>query len=103
LKQALVRWLPVLGAVLSTSTPPAPATALAPVDWPAFTRLLNELTPLLVQNKFDSLECFAQLQALTANTHLAAPMHDIGLLVHALRFEEALALLRQLPAPPPMP
>ncbi len=80
LKVALQKWL-IVGP--TTQTHPA---ALRPLDVPAFVALVNELTPLLQQNKFAAINRFKQLQSLVAGTDIAASIDSLEPQLRAMRF-----------------
>ncbi len=91
LAQCLPNAAPASSAVRPTTAP------LQAVDWPRVEALLAETLPLLEQQKFDAIEHFRALQAAAGDSSLADGLKAIAPLVTNLRFEEALALLRQLP------
>jgi hypothetical protein len=64
------------------------------LDVHQWVALIDQITPLLEQNKFDALGCFGQLQTLAAGTELAAEIADIGLDLEAFKFTLALERLR---------
>lgn len=66
-------------------------------DWPKVSQLHAKLSNMLKHHQFDALDCFEQLVTLTSHTPLAQQVKTIGPLIHNLQFEQALALLSQLP------
>lgn len=93
LKGILGRWLSKACAPLS---PPAPAIAAGPVDLPRIQALVDEIIPLLAQNRFDAIIRFRTLQALLAGSGVADEIASIGGLLAAFRFEPALDGLHRL-------
>jgi hypothetical protein len=59
---------------------------------------MDEIVPLLAQNKFDAITRFKALQALAADTAVAAEMDEIGKTLMAFRFDLALEALRRVAA-----
>lgn len=97
LKSMLSRWLPAAPAGVS-QTPPSPAVAATPVDVPRLRALVDEITPLLAQNRFDAVIRFRDLKALLLGTELATEIDEIGGLVTAFRFDQALERLQRMMA-----
>lgn len=97
LKSMLSRWLPAPPAGVS-QTPPSPAVAATPVDVPRLRALVDEITPLLAQNRFDAVIRFRDLKALLLGTGLAVEIDEIGGLVTAFRFDQALERLQRMMA-----
>jgi PAS domain S-box-containing protein len=94
LTMALDRWLPKVTAPMP-ATPPA---ELKPPDMTAFNALILELTPLLEQNKFDAINSFNKLRALTLETSFASEVNALELLLQNMRFDLVLERLRQITA-----
>ena len=93
LKQALARWLPA-----ESQTPAlAPVTvAFAAVDGVAFTTLIDELMPLLEENKFAAMNRFKALQAVVQGTALAEAIDALAPVLHQMRFDLVLERLRHI-------
>jgi PAS domain S-box-containing protein len=89
LKKALAPWLRSARVTVAPTTP-----ELQPVNVAQWVALIDQITPLLEQNKFDALTCFGQLQTMAAGTGLAAEIADIGLDLEAFKFTLALERLR---------
>ncbi|MDP3037509.1 MAG: ATP-binding protein, partial [Rhodocyclaceae bacterium] len=92
----LEKWLP-----RPVVPPPAAlpqATAASPVDVLRFAALVDEIVPLLAQQKYDALARFRELQVLVAGTARAGEVEEIGRLVAAFRFDVALERLQRLAA-----
>jgi CheY-like chemotaxis protein len=89
LRQLLGRWLPAAKSNVAD-------TLEKRLDWTEFHRVLTELIVLLEHNKFDALEHFSRLQALTIGTELANEIAKISNIINELRFNDALTLLRPL-------
>jgi CheY-like chemotaxis protein len=81
LTSALGKWLPEACVI---SRPPTP---LRSPDLQAFGTLMDELTPLLQQNKFAALSRFKQLQALTDGTALTDAIGALAPLMQDMRFD----------------
>ncbi len=91
LQSALGQWLPVLlRQSAGVSEPVAPAIA---VDWAAFDALLADIMPMLAQRRFDAVARFHDLHSAVAGTVLAPAMAQVGELVMAFKFEEAVDML----------
>jgi DNA-binding response OmpR family regulator len=92
LQTALAKWLrPAPGELPAT---PSSAPAIKLVDEVRLLALVDEITPLLAQNKFDALACFDQLRALAAGTAIATEIETIGNLLKAFQFDLALTRLQ---------
>lgn len=90
---ALGRWLGTGGA--PTSLP----EVLAPqVNGIRFIALVDELIPLLVQNKYDAVTRFSDLQMLVEGTDIAAEVEEVGRALRAFRFDWTLEQLRNMAA-----
>ena len=89
---ALTRWLPQ--PITPPADSPVPTVTLRQVDPARYAELVADITPLLVQNKFDALARFKALQALTADSELAPEMDEIEALLREFKFDLALARLR---------
>jgi len=95
LKSVLGRWLgPAPASVQKT---PASAAAQA-VNVDRLVALVEEIAPLLAQNKFDAITRFKELQNLVAGTSLAAEIEAIGKLLAEFHFDLALQRLRGVTA-----
>jgi len=91
LESALGRWLRTASEIL-------PVAPLKPIDSLRLLALVDELIPLLAQNKFDALGRFKELQSVVAETELATEIDEIGSTLKSFRFEQALASLRRIAA-----
>jgi signal transduction histidine kinase/CheY-like chemotaxis protein len=67
-----------------------------PVDLQRLVELVEEITPLLAQNKFDAISRCKALQALLAGTDAASEINEISALLAEFRFDVALDRLQQL-------
>jgi CheY-like chemotaxis protein len=94
LTEALARWLPKAAAPM----PEPPPAALKMPDAATFNALVRELTPLLEQNKFDAINHFTQLRALTLGTSLDIEVNALEPLLQNMRFDLVLDRLRQITA-----
>jgi signal transduction histidine kinase/ActR/RegA family two-component response regulator len=92
LKGILARWL------AKATPPPTPVSTMAagPADLPRIHALVEEILPLLAQNRFDAIIRFRTLQALLAGTGVSDEIASIGGLLAAFRFEPALDSLHRL-------
>jgi len=95
LRAALARCLP--GVVPDAAEASSPGPVPEP-DWPHLQKLLDETQELLSRQKFDAIESFAALQSAAGATTLGSHLNEVAPLITSLRFEEALARLRQLRA-----
>ena len=93
LKEVFSKWLP---AAPGAQAPPA--VEVKPVDIPRVVALLDEIMPLLAQNRFDAITRFRELQQAVAGTGIAAEMGEIGRLLEQVRFDLALDRLRGMAA-----
>lgn len=96
LKSVLRKWLPV--NPIDPFQEGAPVSTTRAVDTYLFIALMDEITPLLVQNKFDALECFKKLQMAAMNTALAAEIDEIGEILKTFRFDQVLERLNRIRA-----
>lgn len=87
-----------LGRWLSPVSEPAPATAVAQVDGPRFFSLINEIIPLLEQNKYDAVTRFSDLQTLVEGTDMAVKVEEAGRTLRTFRFDLTLEHLRGMAA-----
>ena len=89
-----------LGRWLRSVPDPAPVSGvLAPqVNSPRFIALVDELIPLLVQNKYDAVTRFSDLQMLVEGTDIAVEVEDVGRSLRAFRFDLTLERLRSMAA-----
>jgi len=99
LQKALAKWLP------AASAPQHRAAALPhhkPVDSARFAALVDEIAPLLADNKFDAISHFHALQTLVKHTPLEGPVTALYEALREMRFDFVLEQLRQLvqAAPP---
>ncbi|MDD5296766.1 MAG: ATP-binding protein [Rhodocyclaceae bacterium] len=96
LKSMLGKWL---GPAADRATgAPQPVQVPRALEREPFMALVDDILPLLEQNKFDALARFKALQAATAGTVLEADIQEIAEAVTAFRFEPALQSLRRLVA-----
>ena len=86
LAEALGRWLPA-------TVPPA-----RPLDRARLAGLVAQMETLLEADDFDVFVCFREMQALLAGTPLAGQFDEVGRLIEQLRFDAALASLRDAKA-----
>jgi signal transduction histidine kinase/DNA-binding response OmpR family regulator len=100
LKAALRQWLP---SIPSRPEPLTPVVGMKSVDRAQLSALIEELTPLLEHNKFDVFARFQDLQALVAGTDMATDIDEIGEILKAFHFDQALARLRPLAGIPTQP
>lgn len=91
LVRALARWLGTVSA-------PAPARVAAQVDRPRFFSLIDEIIPLLEQNKYDAVTRFSDLQMLVEGTDMAVEVEEVGRTLRAFRFDLTLEYLRSMAA-----
>ncbi len=91
LKLALAKWLPNTPGVLALPQPPEP---LKPVDFDAFKNLVNQLAPLLEDNKFSAIGLFKSLQHLVKGTNLAAEVDALAPMLQEMHFGQVLTRLR---------
>ena len=96
LKSVLHKWLPVNS--IDPFKEGAPVSIAKAVDTYLFITLMDEITPLLVQNKFNALECFKKLQMAVINTALAAEIDEIGEILKTFRFNQVLERLNRIKA-----
>ncbi len=93
----------VLGKWLRTAPESLPATATVvharqQVDRERFVGLVDTIAPLLVQNRFDAIDRFKELQSLAAGTDLQAEIDEIDGILEAFNFDLALERLRRIVA-----
>ena len=93
LKSALAKWL----CAAEASQPDAPG-ADKTLDVPRFLAFVDQIVPLLAQNKFDAFARFQELQALVAGTGIEAEINEIGVVLQAFRYDRALEHLRRVAA-----
>lgn len=96
LKSVLHKWLPA--APVNPSQVDTLAATTQPVDTHRFIALVDEIAPLLAQNKFNALERFKELQVVMVGTALAAEIDEIGGILETFRFDQALERLNQITA-----
>ena len=93
----------VLGKWLRAAPELPPATSSAvharqQVDREQFVGLVDTIAPLLVQNRFDAIDRFKDLQALVAGSDLEAEIDEIDGILNAFDFDLALERLRRMVA-----
>lgn len=93
----------VLGKWLRTAPELPPATSSAvharqQVDREQFVGLVDTIAPLLVQNRFDAIDRFKDLQSLAAGSDLEAEIDEIDGILNAFDFDLALERLRRMVA-----
>lgn len=81
LTSTLSRWL-----IESASSTP-PLLALKSLDFAAFETLLNEIKPLLQNNKYAAVNCFHRIQTLVAGTAVAGDIDNLAAHLHQMRFD----------------
>jgi CheY-like chemotaxis protein len=90
LASALGEWLP---AVRTRQVPLQAQMAFKPLDAPAFVILVEQLTPLLQQNKFAAISLFNQLQGLVSGTTIEAEIDALAASLRDMRFDLVLPRL----------
>ncbi len=95
LQEATAPWL----AVEAQATPAPPPAE--PLDTAQLDSLLTELENLLARNRFNAKRTSEAVEALLAGTDLAGPYGRVAQAVKGLRFQEALAGLKDFRAIPP--
>jgi len=88
---ALRRWLPEGAETLVAGAPALPA--VNPPDVPRIVMILDELLPLLQQNRFRAFARFRELEALVAHTDVAAEIADAAKHLQLVQFDQVLAQL----------
>ena len=93
LKLALAKWLPA-----ESPAPALAAAAVAPtaLNRKAFSALVNELAPLLEENKFAAILRFKELQTVVHGTAIAQEIDALTSVLHEMRFELVLERLLQI-------
>jgi PAS domain S-box-containing protein len=93
LKLALAKWLPA-----ESQAPALVAAAVAPkaLNRKAFSALVNELAPLLEENKFAAILRFRELQTLVHGTVIAEDIDALVAVLHEMRFDLVLERLRHI-------
>jgi CheY-like chemotaxis protein/anti-sigma regulatory factor (Ser/Thr protein kinase) len=94
LQTVLRRWLKAGTETLSVAT--SPSAADQPVDMPRLTAILEELLPMLEQNKFDAIRRFKDLQDCVAQTTMAGEIAEAGKPLSEMRFDVVLDRLRRI-------
>lgn len=94
LGSVLRRWLKA--GEMTPLMPTSPRTFDQPVDLPRLIALLEELLPLLAENKFDAIRCFKALQDCVTQTALAEEIAKAGQPLSELRFDITLDSLRRI-------
>ena len=95
LKAAISRWM---GIGVVQAAPEQAISEYSPIDKTRFFALIDEITPLLAENKFDAIAQFKELQALVADTPLATEMNEIERILGSFSFAMALERLHRLAA-----
>ncbi len=95
LKAAISRWM---GIGVVQAAPEQAISEYSPIDKTRFFVLIDEITPLLTENKFDAIAQFKELQALVAGTTLAIEMVEIERILSSFSFAMALERLHRLAA-----
>ena len=93
LQKALAKWLTATSAPQRRAEPPEPLQAL---DRVRFEALLDELSPLLAENKFAAVSRFQELQTLVAHTPLARAIDALHDPLREMRFDYVLQQLRAI-------
>nr|WP_326531443.1 PAS domain S-box protein [Rhodoferax sp.] len=91
LTSTLARWL------TPQKTVDAPGQAMAgtiPIDQQRLADIVQQITPLLENNKFDALARFRELEALAQGTALESDVNAVGALLREFKFGSALEQLR---------
>lgn len=87
LKSVLGKWLPrqnTSSNISGTDTPP-----LTSLDASSMATLIDEITPLLAENKFSALDRFRALQDEVRGSEVAAEITEVGQLLRNFHFELA--------------
>ena len=87
-RETINQWLPKRVENRTTSTQSVNEALIIP--------LVQELIPLLVQNKFDAISCFHVLREALAGTDMAMEIAGVGRMLAVFNFEKALERLRQV-------
>lgn len=90
LKAVLDRWLP------KTAAAPLASEVAKKGDIPGLLALIDEITPLLAQSRFDAVTRFNALKSLATGTGWEKEINEIGGLVASLRFDLAINRLHHL-------
>lgn len=93
LKSVLGRWLSAVDEGLPETAPPV---VRQPVDIQRVLALVDEITPLLIDNRFDAVARFRELSGLLAGRAVATEIDEIGRVLTTCRFDLALERLRRL-------
>ena len=91
LKEVLGKWLPAAAGAVA-----APPAQDKPVDVARVATLVEEILPLLAQNKFSAVGRFRALQEVLAGTHAAAEIDETGRLLEDMRFDLASERLHRM-------
>jgi CheY-like chemotaxis protein len=91
----LAKWLPAMEGIGTDAVAPLAVTDQL-LDVARVAALVDELLPLLAQNKFDAIDRFRALQEAVAGTIMAAEINETGRLLEGLNFAGVLARLRHL-------
>ena len=99
LKEVLGKWLPAAAGATATAADGGEAPVVEqPLDVARVTALVEELLPLLAQNKFNAIGRFKALREAVLGTAMAAEIEEAGHLLEGLNFAATLAHLRQTAA-----
>lgn len=103
LRKWLIKESPDLVSRHRSEHPTRPESVPDPLPVPLSERsalqaqqVLTQLEPLLLNQKFDALDCYSRLVPILQHTRLSSDMTALGNAVNALRFEASLPLLRHL-------
>ena len=97
LKATMAKWLPQAHKPVVEAAVPAVPKRL---DIEQLAVLVEELTPLLEQNKFDAISRFRKLKTLVEGTALADEVAELDVLLKELRLDQVLMRLRKLQPSP---
>jgi len=90
----LSKWLQ--NATDSAASPDEESMVSKSVDLVRVSALVNEIIPMLVDNKFDAINCFRNLQGVLAGTDVAAELDSISDALAKYRFDVALEQIQLL-------
>ena len=95
LKSAISRWV---GSAVGQTSPAPAISENSLIDNARLFALIDEITPLLAENKFDAIAQFKALQALVVGTSIATEMIEIERMLNSFDFAMALERLHRLAA-----
>ena len=95
LKAVLAKWLSTGAGAGMQQLNSIPMTR-KPFDMVAFNAIVNELAPLLQDNKFGAIERFKALQTLVKGTNLADEVDALAAMLLEMRFNQVLSSLRSI-------